>query len=110
VSVRRWGIGEPVEQVVEGGLAVVDRGAFVVGEGNGGEHALELVLGFQQLALGRLLRQLEVAAGAGHAATAALQLGRRHIGVDLSSEHAGIARRRLSLHFNRPDNGEAADG
>jgi hypothetical protein len=39
-------VGQTVEQLVEGGVAVVDGGAFVVGEGDGGEPALQVVLGF----------------------------------------------------------------
>jgi hypothetical protein len=35
---------------VEGGLGVVDRGAFVVGEGDVGQHLLEVLLRLQQLA------------------------------------------------------------
>ena len=43
------GVGEAAEEGVQGGLAVVDCGAFLVGERDGGEHALEVVLGFEQL-------------------------------------------------------------
>jgi hypothetical protein len=42
-------VGEPAEKGVQGGLAVVDGGAFFVGERNGGEHVLEVVPGFEQL-------------------------------------------------------------
>jgi hypothetical protein len=33
---------------VEGGLAVVDGGPLAVGEGDGGDHALEAAFRFQQ--------------------------------------------------------------
>src|SRR4029078_2526766 len=55
---------------VEGGVSVVDCGAFVVGERDGGDHALQVVLGFAQLGLGGALGGVEVAAGAGHAVRA----------------------------------------
>jgi site-specific DNA-methyltransferase (cytosine-N4-specific) len=53
---------------------------------------------------------LDPFSGAGTTGLAALHLGRRYIGVDLSSQYAAIARRRLSPHLNLPDTGEAADG
>jgi site-specific DNA-methyltransferase (cytosine-N4-specific) len=52
---------------------------------------------------------LDPFSGAATTGLAALQLGRRYIGVDLSSEYAAIAQRRLSPHLNPPGNGEAAD-
>jgi hypothetical protein len=44
--VRRRGVGQLAEEFVEYGLSVVDGGALLVGEGDGGEHALEVVFGF----------------------------------------------------------------
>jgi hypothetical protein len=44
--VRRRGAGQLAEEFVEYGLSVVDGGALLVGEGDGGEHALEVVFGF----------------------------------------------------------------
>ena len=52
-------VGEPAEEGVQCGLAVVDGGAFVVGERDGGEHALEVVPGFEELGLARLFRGVE---------------------------------------------------
>ncbi|MFI7423730.1 hypothetical protein [Nonomuraea sp. NPDC049684] len=63
------------EQPVQGSLAVVDRGAFVVGEGDGGKHVLQVVLGLQQQRLGGVLRGVEVAFGAGHPVLALLEEG-----------------------------------
>jgi hypothetical protein len=52
--------------LVEGGLTVIDGCSFVVGERDGGEHALQVVFGLQQLSRGRGFRGIEVAAGAGY--------------------------------------------
>src|SRR5689334_5024692 len=52
---RGGDVGEPAKQGVEGGVPVVDRSAFVVGERAGGEHALQVVLGLEQLGLGGVL-------------------------------------------------------
>ena len=51
-SGRGGDVDEAFQQLVERGLAVVDGGAFVVGEGDVREHPLKVVLGLQQLALG----------------------------------------------------------
>ncbi len=50
---------------------------------------------------------LDPFSGAATTGLAALHLGRRYIGVDLSSEYAAIAQRRLSPHLHT---GEAGDG
>jgi hypothetical protein len=47
-SCGRWRVSELAEEFVEWGLAVVDCGPLVVGEGDGGEHALEVGFGFQR--------------------------------------------------------------
>lgn len=44
---RCGNVDEPLEQLVEGGLAVVDGGAFVVGERDAGQHALKVVFGLE---------------------------------------------------------------
>ncbi len=54
-------------------MPVVDRGALVVGEWDGGEHSLQVVLGFQQLCLGGALGGVKIAAGAGHPVLALLE-------------------------------------
>ena len=48
---RGGNVGQAVEELVEGGVAVVDGSTFVVGEGNGGEHALQVVLASSRNAL-----------------------------------------------------------
>ena len=72
---RSRDVGEAAEEEVQRGLAVVDSGTFLVGERDGGEHALEVVPGFEQLCLARVLRGVEVAFRAGHAVRALLEEG-----------------------------------
>ena len=47
-------------------MSVVDGGAFVVGERDGGEHALQVAAGLEQLGFAGFLRSVEIATGAGH--------------------------------------------
>jgi len=51
------------------------RSPLVVGEGDGGEHALQVVLGLQQQRLGGVFGRVEVALGAGHPVRALLEEG-----------------------------------
>ena len=51
-------------------MSVVDGCAFVVGERDGGAHALQVVLGFEQLGLGGSFRRVEIATGARHSVRA----------------------------------------
>ncbi|MGD0063977.1 MAG: hypothetical protein ABSB76_11115 [Streptosporangiaceae bacterium] len=44
-------VREPAEEGVQCGVGVVDGSAFVVNERDGGERALEIVPGFQELGL-----------------------------------------------------------
>jgi hypothetical protein len=66
-------VGEPIEESIEGGVAVVDGVAFLVRQRNGGAHALQVVLGFEQLSPGRALGDVEIAAGASHSVRALLE-------------------------------------
>src|ERR1035441_4115692 len=86
-------VGEMLQELVQGGLAVVDGGTFVVGEGNGDEHPLQVGPGLQELPLGGVLRGVEVTLGAGHPVRALLEEG---IAADrkstrLNSSHLGIS-------------------
>jgi hypothetical protein len=58
--------GETAEERGDGGLAMFDGGAFIVGKRNVHHHALQVVLGLDELAGTGCLRILEVATGAGH--------------------------------------------
>lgn len=51
--------GESFQELVKGGLPVVDGGAHVAGEGDVREHLLEVVLRLQQLAFAGVLRVQE---------------------------------------------------
>ena len=62
-----------VPVVALGGVPVVDGRALVVGERDGGEHPLQVVLGLEQLGLGGAFGGVEVAAGAGHPVLALLE-------------------------------------
>ncbi len=62
----RGDVGESGEECVDGGLTVVDRGTLVLGQRDGAEQVLEILLGFEELGLAGALGGLEVAAGAGH--------------------------------------------
>ena len=74
--VRRTGdLGELVHERVQSGLTVFDRGPLVIGERDGHEHALEVLLGLEQLELGGVLRDIEVAASARHPMRALLEEG-----------------------------------
>jgi hypothetical protein len=73
--VGRRGVGEPVEQLVECFLAVVDGSLLVVGERDCDEHPLQVGLGLEQLCPRGVLRDVEVALGAGHAVLALLEEG-----------------------------------
>lgn len=68
-------VGEPAEEGVQRCLAVVNGGPFLVGERDRGEHALEVVLGFQELGLAGVLGGVEVAFRAGHAVRALFEEG-----------------------------------
>jgi hypothetical protein len=52
---------------------VFDGGALVIREWNTGEHSLEVVPRLHELGFGRVLRQVEVAPGTGHAVRALLE-------------------------------------
>ena len=53
MSVRLGGhVGETAEKFRDGGLAVFDGGALIVGEGNVDQHPLQVVLGLDELAGG----------------------------------------------------------
>jgi hypothetical protein len=54
-------------------VSVVDGGAFVVGERDGGAHALQVVLGLEQLGFSGVFRGVEIAAGASHSVRALLE-------------------------------------
>ena len=47
----RRDIDQPLQELVERGLPVVDRSTFVIGERNADQHPLEVLLGLQELAL-----------------------------------------------------------
>jgi hypothetical protein len=51
-------------------VSVVDGGAFVVGERDAGEHALQVAAGFEQLGFGGVFRGVEIATGASHSVRA----------------------------------------
>ena len=72
-SCRGRDVLESVEEGVEGGVPVVDSGAFLVGEWDLGAHALQVVLGFEQLGLGGVFRGVEIATGAGYPVRALLE-------------------------------------
>lgn len=74
-SGRGGDVCEPVEQPVEGDLAVVDGISFVVGKGDAGEHPLQVVFRLQELPLAGLFRCVEVASRARHAVGALLKEG-----------------------------------
>lgn len=59
-------IDESLQELVEGCLAVIDRGLLLIGERDVGQHRLQIVPGLQQLSLGGCFRGVEVAAGASH--------------------------------------------
>jgi hypothetical protein len=74
VLVRRgWDVGEPVEEGVQGGMAVVDGVAFFIDEWDLGAHALQVVLGLEQLSLGGALGGVEITTGASHPVRALLE-------------------------------------
>src|SRR5690606_37715816 len=56
-------VGETCEELVDGGLAIFNGGALVVGERDRCRHALQVVLGLDGLACAGYLRSIEVAAG-----------------------------------------------
>ncbi|MGW0949137.1 hypothetical protein ACWD4O_42235 [Streptomyces sp. NPDC002623] len=64
-----------IEELVEGGLPVVDDGAFIVGEWDIGRHLLQVAFRLRQLAFAGFLRGVEVAACAGHVVLALLEEG-----------------------------------
>ena len=72
-SCRGRDVRESVEEGVEGGVPVVHSGAFLVGEWDLGAHALQVVLGFEQLGLGGPFRRVKIATGAGHPVRALLE-------------------------------------
>lgn len=102
---RRGDVGEAFEELVDGGLPVVDCGAFIIGQRDGGEHALQVVLRLQKLTLAGVFRGVEVALGAGHAVLAllnpALRPGLlpcktgRGVRTPATPDHAG----KLGSHF-----------
>jgi hypothetical protein len=47
-------------------VSVLDGGAFVVGERDAGEHALQVAAGLEQLGFGGVFRGVEIATGASH--------------------------------------------
>jgi hypothetical protein len=63
-------VGEPIEQCGDGGVSVVDGGAFVVGERDAGEHALQVVAGLEQLGFGGVFGGVEIATGASYSVRA----------------------------------------
>lgn len=64
-----------VEEVVESALPLVDGGALIIAEWDGGEHTRQIVLGLQQLTFARCLGGVEVTAGARHPVWALLEGG-----------------------------------
>lgn len=52
--------------LIEDRLTVVHGGAFVVGERDGSEHALHILLGLERLGVRAALGRVEAALGAGH--------------------------------------------
>lgn len=54
-------------------VSVVDGGAFLVGEQDAGEHALEVAAGLEQLGFGGVLRSVVIATGARHPVRALLE-------------------------------------
>jgi len=55
-----WDVSQPGQELVQGGLSIDDRGAFIVGEGDAGEHSLQVVLGLQQQRLQGVLGGIHV--------------------------------------------------
>ncbi|MET9142258.1 hypothetical protein [Streptomyces sp. NPDC004042] len=78
---RSGDIGQAREELVQGGPAVIVGQAFVVGQRDGDEHALEIAFGLKDLTLGGALRGGEVALGARHAVLALLEEGAGAVAV-----------------------------
>ena len=91
---RRGNVGEPVQQPVEGGAAVVDGGLLVPGERDHRPHLLQVLLSFEELGLAGVLRGVEVAPGAGHAVRALLEEGVGAVAVAEVVVLPGLAGRR----------------
>jgi len=68
-------VGQPLQELVERCLTVVDGGLFLVGEWDVGEHPLQVVPGLQELALAAGLGGVEIATGACHSVGALLEEG-----------------------------------
>ncbi|MFB7337501.1 hypothetical protein ACFC00_38715 [Streptomyces adustus] len=66
-------MGEPLQELVQGGLSVVDCEAFVISQRDVGQHLLEVLLCLQKMTLAGLLGHVEVTAGTGHAVWALLE-------------------------------------
>jgi hypothetical protein len=72
-SSRSGDVGEAPEQAIDGGLTILDCGALVVREWDLNEHPLEVCLRLEQLNMGGVLWQVEVAPGTRHPVAALLE-------------------------------------
>lgn len=66
-------LGESTEECVEGGVAIVNGAAFFVGEPDLSAHAVQVVLGFEQLCFGRAFWSVEITTSACHPVRALLE-------------------------------------
>ena len=80
-----------MEETVEGELTILDSSPFVLGEGDLKQHALEVRLRLQELTLGGLVRDVEVATRTGHAMRTLLEEAVRAVAMPEVEELPGLA-------------------